>query len=107
DRDVAGAVLANAATRICFRVGDDDARRLEKGFASFHARDLTNLARGEAICRIDQSSNDFNIRTRVPFLLESAEAAGRRAQVVAASRTSYGISTAVESRDSKPPTIES
>src|SRR5205823_491320 len=31
DRDVAGAVLANSATRACFRVGDDDAKKLEDG----------------------------------------------------------------------------
>ncbi len=61
DSDVAGAVLANPATRICFRVGDEDARRLSESFASFTAQDLQNLDTGEAICRMERF--DFNLRT--------------------------------------------
>ena len=61
DSDVAGAVMANPATRICFRVGDEDARRLADSFASFTAQDLQNLAIGEALCRMERF--DFNLRT--------------------------------------------
>ena len=89
DRDVAGAVLANAATRICFRLGDDDAKRLQKGFTSFDAQDLMNLGRGEAICRIDQSSADFNLKTRVPPLVGPSEAAARREEIISFSRETY------------------
>ena len=63
DRDVAGAVLANTATRVCFRVGDDDARKLEDGFASFTARDIQNLGIGQAICRIERADWDFSLST--------------------------------------------
>jgi hypothetical protein len=89
DRDIAGAVLTNAATRICFRVGDDDAKRLQKGFSSFSAEDLMNLGRGEAICRIDQSSADFNLTTRVPPLADAAAAVARREQIVTLSGQRY------------------
>src|SRR4029077_5433264 len=49
DSEVASAVMSNPYTRVCFRVGDDDARQLADGFASFEARDLQNLGTGEAI----------------------------------------------------------
>lgn len=61
DSDVAGAVMANPATRICFRVGDEDARRLSESFASFTAQDLQNLDIGEALCRVERF--DFNLCT--------------------------------------------
>ena len=59
--DVAGAVMANPATRICFRVGDEDAKRLADSFQSFTAQDLQNLGTGEALCRMERF--DFNLRT--------------------------------------------
>lgn len=43
------------------RVGDDDARKLAEGFASFDAQALTSLGVGEAICRIDRADHDFNL----------------------------------------------
>ena len=61
DSDVAGAVMANPATRVCFRVGDEDARRLSESFASFTAQDLQNLDIGEALCRVERF--DFNLCT--------------------------------------------
>lgn len=73
DRDVASAVLANAATRICFRVGDEDAKKLEDGFATFGARDLQNLGRGQAVCRVDRADWDFSLTTTPLAPLSSAE----------------------------------
>jgi hypothetical protein len=90
DRDVASAVLTNAATRVCFRVGDEDARRLEGGFGSFDRKDLLNLKRGEAICRIDRSDADFNIETTMPRLADESTAAARRSQIQADTREAYG-----------------
>jgi hypothetical protein len=55
--------LSNPKTRICFRLGDNDAKKLESGFSYFEASDLQSLERGEAIMRIGSSSNDFNIKT--------------------------------------------
>jgi hypothetical protein len=63
DADVASAVLSNPCTRVCFRVGDADAKRLEDGFSSFDAKDLQNLGTGEAICRVERADFDFNLRT--------------------------------------------
>jgi len=89
DREVASAVLSNPYTRVVFRVGDDDARKLEGGFSSFTARDLQNLGTGEAVVRIERSDFDFNLS--VPRLEEPDPdlAEARRAEVIAASRRTY------------------
>lgn len=89
DRDVAGAVLANAATRICFRVGDDDAKTLEGGFAHFTARDLQNLSRGQALVRIDRADQDFSLATE-PLPPTTERDRERRTQVIAISRERHG-----------------
>jgi predicted DNA-binding transcriptional regulator AlpA len=88
DPDVASAVLANAGTRICFRVGDADAKRLEDGFSAFEARDLQNLGVGEAICRVERSEWDFNLRTLTPAP-PPPDAVDRHDGVVRASRERY------------------
>jgi hypothetical protein len=94
DREVASAVLSNAYTRVCFRLGDQDAKALEGGFSFFEARDLTNLGTGEAICRVERSDYDFNLA--VPNALHSGKAAAaeRRAAVIRASREAYGTARA-------------
>ncbi|MCU7933924.1 MAG: type IV secretion system DNA-binding domain-containing protein [Candidatus Thiodiazotropha sp. (ex Dulcina madagascariensis)] len=66
DQEVASAVLSNPHTRICFRLGDEDARKLNGGFSHFNAEDLQNLSIGEAICRTGQSDNDFNLTAYKP-----------------------------------------
>ena len=66
DSDVASAVISNPFTRVCFRLGDSDAKKLEDGFSFFKARDLQNLGLGEAICRVERSEYDFNLKT-MPF----------------------------------------
>lgn len=90
DPELRGAVLANPATRVCFRLGDEDARLLAGGFASFAAEDLVNLAVGQAICRVGQSSRDFNLRVRAPEAVDVALAARRRDLVREATRLRYG-----------------
>ncbi len=52
DPEVLSALLANAGTRIVFRVGEADARELERGFSYFAAADLVNLRVGEAVSRV-------------------------------------------------------
>lgn len=59
------ALLGNAHTRIVFRVGEDDARDLDRGFGHFEANDLLNLGRGEAIGRMGEAANDFTLKTIV------------------------------------------
>ena len=61
--EVERAVLANAYTRICFCLGDEDARTLSQGFSFFTADDLGNLSIGEALVRLGRKEQDFNIRT--------------------------------------------
>jgi hypothetical protein len=63
DTDLANTVVSNAGTRICFRVGELDARKLADGFSSFEPVDLQNLAVGEAIGRIEKPGFDFSFET--------------------------------------------
>lgn len=88
--DVASALLSNAYTRIVFRVGDKDARTLEAGFSSFEAKDIQNLATGQAICRVERSDNDFNLSVEKPVYPSPADARVRRELVAEASRRRYG-----------------
>ena len=83
---VGSAVLANAGTRVVFRVGDSDARELAKGFAHFEADALQALGIGEAIVRIQRSDQDFNLR--VPLgPAEEADGESKRPEVITRSRS--------------------
>ncbi len=87
---VASAVLANAGTRVVFRVGDSDARELAKGFAHFEPEALQSLAVGEAIIRVERSDQDFNLS--VPAGLSSEPGSeGRQQEVIARSRLRYAV----------------
>ncbi len=61
DSGLASAITANAGTRICFRLGDTDAKRFAEGFTDFTAEHLQNLAVGEAIARIGRAEDDFSL----------------------------------------------
>lgn len=63
DNELANSILSNPGTQICFRIGDNDARRLERGFSYFDASDLQDLQVGQAIAKVDTSSGDFNLST--------------------------------------------
>ena len=91
DPEVASAVLTNAYTRVCFRVGDQDARALESNFSAFESRDLQNLGTGEAICRVERSDYDFNLTVTWPQYPEAKVAADRKGEVIAASREKYAL----------------
>jgi hypothetical protein len=88
--DVLSSVIANPCTRVCFRVGDEDARLLAKGFSGFNADDLQNLGTGEAICRVERAEFDFNLRTPPLPSVDPALAHSRRDRVVARTREQYG-----------------
>ncbi|MEM9292124.1 MAG: type IV secretion system DNA-binding domain-containing protein [Acidobacteriota bacterium] len=88
--DVERSVLANAHTRICFRVADQDARVLERGFSFFTADDLENLEIGEAICRVGRRSDDFNLHTWKLRSVSPVEAERKRARIRKRSGTLYG-----------------
>jgi excisionase family DNA binding protein len=115
DTDVASAVISNPYTRVCFRLGDFDAKKLEEGFAFFRAKDLQNLSVGEAICRIERAGYDFSLKVRPVPAVEPELAARRREEILTASRGQYATPLAdveaamsaarpsgeVESRDTK------
>ncbi|WP_340201978.1 type IV secretory system conjugative DNA transfer family protein [Ascidiimonas sp. W6] len=63
DPKILNSVISNPYTRICFRLGDSDAKRLESGFSYFEQPDLQSLGTGEAIMRVGSSSDDFNVST--------------------------------------------
>jgi type IV secretion system coupling TraD/TrwB family protein len=90
DSKVASAVMSNPATRIVFRVGDDDAKKLAEGFTFFEAGDFKNLENGQAICRVERSDFDFNLSVPLPGEADEAAAAKRREIIIAASRERYG-----------------
>jgi hypothetical protein len=91
DPEVHSALLANAATRIVFRVGESDARELERGFSYFAAADLTNLGVGEAVMRVGRSEADFNLRTRELPPVPSETARARRECLVALMRERFPL----------------
>lgn len=89
DGRLAGAVMTNPATRVCFRVGDHDARLLAQGFSSFDADDLQSLGVGEAICRFERSDHDFNLRTFPLADIDSDVAQARATEIIRRSREAY------------------
>ncbi|MFP3939500.1 MAG: helix-turn-helix domain-containing protein [Thermoanaerobaculia bacterium] len=89
--EVERSLLANAYTRICFRLGDEDARTLSRGFAYFGAEDLTRLSVGEAICRVGSSEEDFNLRTLPLEELGRQEAERRREELREISGHRWGV----------------
>jgi hypothetical protein len=90
DRNLEGSVLTNPATRICFRLGDEDARKLAAGFASFDAEDLQSLGVGEAICRLERADQDFNLRVASPGTATADVAETRRKMIRSSSRSRLG-----------------
>ena len=86
---ITSALFGNAHTRIVFRVGDDDARKLAEGFASFNEEDIQQLPRGEAIVRLGGKGNDCNIQTFPREAVDAETAAKRRIAVLARSREQY------------------
>jgi hypothetical protein len=89
--EVASAVTSNAYTRVCFRLGERDARNLASGFTGFEPADFQNLGTGEAICRVERAELDFNLQTvRVPPV-DEAQAAAIRDEIIHRSRQRYTV----------------
>jgi len=88
--EVASAVMSHPFTRIVFRVGDDDAKKLAEGFSYFEAKDLRNLEIGQAIARVERSDFDFNLSVPLPAEPDKDAAATRRQEVTTVSRQKYG-----------------
>ncbi len=90
DAELASSVLSNAGTRICFRMGDQDARKFEEGFSYFEAKDISNLGTGEAIMRIERPEFDCNITTEPLPEVEKEISNAIQAHIVSLSREMYG-----------------
>lgn len=105
--DVERSVLANAHTRICFRLAESDARQLEKGFSYFQADDLMSLGIGEAICRVGGRDRDFNLATEKLPALREEEARKRRQKIRAYSGRRWGVARDQQAEDQVIPTKES
>jgi len=89
DPDVLSAIIGNAGTRICFRVGEKDAKTLADGFASFEQSELCNLSVGEAICRVGRSDDDFNLQTDMMKGIQTEQAAETRKAIIEHTRATY------------------
>lgn len=63
DSELQNAVLGNTYTRIVFRVGEQDAKKVQEGFTHFDATDIYNLGVGQAIVRIEQPKNTTSLET--------------------------------------------
>ncbi len=95
DTELASSVVVNAGTRICFRLGDTDAKRFANGFSYFDAADLENLHVGEAIARIEQPNFDFSLTT-LPLPELKADVGETTTQaVISNSREQYGTPKAI------------
>lgn len=92
DTEVANSVISNPYTRICFRLGDFDAHKLESGLSSYQAKDLQNLGIGEAVCRIERTDYDFNLKTFPPEDVDPDVARKRHADLIDLSRSKYSLS---------------
>ena len=97
--EVASAVLANPFTRVCFRVGDEDARALADGFSFFEAADLQNLSVGEAVCRVERADFDFNLRVPPVSFVDSNVARAKREKIITFSRTQFATRFDVVERE--------
>ncbi len=89
-----GYDMSHPFTRIVFRVGDDDAKKLAEGFSYFEARDFRNLETGQAIARVERSDFDFNLSVPLPVEPDKAMSAIRRQEVITGSRNKYGMARA-------------
>ena len=89
DTELASAVISNAGTRVCFRLGDIDAKRFEDGFSSFEAQDLQNLGVGQAIVRIERPEFDFTIDT-LELNDPTEQGIAGKETVISLSREKYG-----------------
>ncbi|MEI8278279.1 MAG: TraM recognition domain-containing protein [Bacteroidota bacterium] len=90
DTELASAIVSNAGTRVCFRLGDTDAKRFAQGFTFFEAQDLENLHTGQAVARIERPDFDFNLNTIHLQFPDEATAKQRLQQVLEVSRKQYG-----------------
>lgn len=94
--DLERAVLANAFTRVCFRLGEDDARAVARGFARFGQEDLAALRTGHAILRVGERGSECNVQVPPLAALEPVAARERREALRRASFERFGSRRVME-----------
>jgi Helicase HerA, central domain/TraM recognition site of TraD and TraG len=92
DGELLNSVLGNINTRIVFRVGEPDAKKLQDGFSGFDYTDLQNLGRGEAVIRIEQPQFDCSLDTLAPQAVPEAQREQNQAAAIAHAREHYAAS---------------
>lgn len=95
DTELASSVASNAGTRVCFRLGDTDAKKFENTFASFDANDLQGLDTGHAIVRIERPENDFSISITPVESKSQEESEKLQQEILNQSRKTYGSERSV------------
>jgi len=89
-QEVASSVLSNCYTRICFRLGDNDAEKFAGGFSFFDAKALQNLGVGEAIARVERADYDFNLSVNQVPAVTKEIARARIGVITDLSRRKFG-----------------
>ena len=92
DGELLNSVLGNVSTRIVFRVGEPDAKKLQDGFSGFDYTDLQNLGRGEAVIRIEQPQYDCSLDTAPLETVTEEQRESNRRLVVSNTRDHYASS---------------
>lgn len=104
--EVSNALIANAYTRVCFRLGEGDAERMAGGTVGFSADDFRNLRVGEAIVRVGEASSTFNVAVTPPAALDDTVAREAKLQTAQASTAKYRLPREIVVRPLPEPTIE-
>ncbi len=94
DGELLNSVLGNSYTRVVFRVGEPDAKKLENSFTNFDANDMQNLSRGEAIVRIEQPQYDCSVNTVLPAVVDADTKENQTQNIINLSRTKYASTRA-------------
>lgn len=92
DGELLNSVLGNANTRIVFRVGEQDAKKLQEGFSFFDPSDLQNLGKGEAVMRIEQPQYDCSVDTNPLPTIAEENCQQNREAVACTSRKNFAVS---------------
>lgn len=88
DPKILNSVISNPYTRVCFRLGDADAKKIESGFSYFEQSDLQSLGTGQAIVRVGSSNDDFNLST-FPLKDSSTNALEVKDDIIGNNRKEY------------------
>ncbi len=89
DAKTLNSVISNPHVRVCFRLGDVDARKLESGFSSFEETDLQSLGIGQAVMRVGSSTNDFNVLTHQLPKIDPRLAEATKGSIIQNTRRNY------------------